>query len=404
MPPYAPPTRLYSSVVRCCCALRSRSPAPPRSGSPWPKQAIEDYLAACDPVIGQEMAEFALILPALPGVGADLGEEPEIEGETESEDGQGSVTPEEEGQEPKTLAQTLRDQAERERDRYRHFVERLIERSPGYPIVIRTMALRTLIHGISADLWPVERWPELLAEAARALAAEGDEPNDAERAAAGTLAAVSLAQQRELVGRLSVRDEQTMRYEAVGRAVRPLLSHCDRERLQRVAFELPEPLKGEAGILATERVTDEILRPATGAQRAVKLLTDERGIAAEVGDDGGIELRKPLPQHVEPQLFLALGLAADRGPVVARGVTETGVRAIAVWRAPDLVVERRGPRGSWGRHYRLGVGTSPLAFAGISDERPSTVAVWNAGEEPPTEAAGVLGLVEGDSVELGSRA
>lgn len=60
------------------------------------------------------------------------------------------------------------------------FVERVVERAPGYPMVVRTLAVRTLLHSIAAHLCPDDGWPPLLADALGALGAAGDEPRPEE--------------------------------------------------------------------------------------------------------------------------------------------------------------------------------------------------------------------------------
>jgi hypothetical protein len=111
----------------------------------------------------------------------------------------------------------------------------LVERSPHHPLVVRALAVRTLLHSIAADLWPGDVWPPLLADALRALATGGGQPRDEEQTAAGSLAAIGLGVLCTTVRRMSWRDERQLRYTAAAAAVAEGLVHRDAEQIERPA-------------------------------------------------------------------------------------------------------------------------------------------------------------------------
>ena len=358
------------------------------SARPASGQTLEDYLAACEPVLGREMTEFALVLPALPGLGGDFdaslaGLESDLDDEEEPGDDEESAA---------GLSEVLGKLPDRERDRWRRWVERLVERAPELSMVIRTLALRSVLHGIAEGIWTEERWPEILAAATGALAVGGDEPGAEERAAAASLGAIAVALLCSEVERLSVRDEQALRYEAAATAVAPLLPDFDPERVEMLAPEMPEPLRGGAALEACLRVVEDALEPPSGAEHAVWLLDEEHGIEAWLDDDGAIELERSLPAVAEPQLCLALGLAREPGPLVARGTIEGRVGVVAVWAGPYLVVERSRGERRWGRLFRLPDSLSPLNFASLDRELPAPVASWEGDRPPPQAARNLLRL------------
>lgn len=356
---------------------------------PAPTQTLEDYLAACDPVLGREMTEFALVLPALPGSGSDFGDELEELDTDFAEDE--TPPPDENDLEDVAVAdllETLHSLSDTERSRWRRWVERLVDRSDEYPMIIRTLALRSVLHGVADGVWPEERWPLILARAVAALASPGDEATDDELAAAGSLGAIALALARIDVSRLSVRDERTLRFEAVARDVASFLPYIDTERVELLAPSMPEALTRTGILDACERVASEVLKPQSGAEKAVRLLAEEHGIEAQLGDSATIEFSEPLPRYAEPQLYLALGLAREKGPIVARGTTDDGTAVFAIWKAPYLVVERRNRR-RWGRMHQLPKALSPLNYANADTERPPELVSW-AGDQPRPEQAKIL--------------
>lgn len=348
---------------------------------------LEEFLQACDPVLGRRMTEFALVLPALPGVGAALDD---TVGTLDTDDD--DITPGDAAEMPPTVTDELNARTPDERARYRTFVERLISRSPNYPMVLRTLALRTLIHAIAAHLWSDAEWPVLLAAALRALGQGGDEPNDDERAAAASLASVGLALLRTDVPRFSRRDEHLIRYESTAIAVMSLFVHVDPERVEILAKELPARLAGGAGVLAAQRVVHETMHPLTGAQLAVHLLAEETGEEATVDDELTIVLMDPLPNVPEPTLIRVLGLIHDDGPVYVRGTTVDGRKTLAGWCAPLLAIEKIGPAGPNGRAWRLLKGQMP-AMLDVTDLGRSDLA-WMPNQPRPAEVDDVLGQLE----------
>lgn len=360
---------------------------------PAPGQTLEDFLEACDPVLGRRMIEFALVLPALPGVGAALDDEV---GTLDTDIDE----PVEDGDKPeggRNLTRQLRDLRPDEQQRYRSFVERLVERSPGYGVVIRALAVRTLLHSIAAQLWPEEKWPGLLADALRALVLAGDEPNEWERRSAGSVAGVGLALLRTDVAKMSQRDERQMRYASTARALLGLLADRDAEQVALLTGELPGPLEGPAGVDAVERAIEEALHPPLGIDRAVRLLADEQDVEARVCGGATIVLVEPLGGLPEPQLVGALRLADETGPVFARAViTEQGRPALAAWCAPWLAVEKGTKVGkSMIRVWKLGPGQTLHMFTGQATMPRADITV-PAGGPRPAEVAELLALADED--------
>jgi hypothetical protein len=366
---------------------------PPPAARPTDGLSLDDFLAACDPVLGQSMTEFSLLLPALPGVGAALDE---TVGTLDADDDmdvdeRGSDTGE------PTLGEELRHQTTSQRDRYRRFLERLIDRASQYPMVVRNLAAHSTLHAVAADIWDEDEWPLVLADATCALAASGDEPNQYEREAAGSLAAVALAVLRTDVIRLSRRDEQTMRYEATGRVVTDLLPHRSHQKIELLAAELltadaSRQVDAAGATDAVQQAVEETLQPPSGAVRAALLLEEDHQIAASVSDGVIVELREPLDGVAEPRLLLALALAEEDGPVYVRGHTSQGRPILAAWCRPWLAIQRTSPAGEWGRAFKLRPGQTPAMLQW--DDLPKAACHWSAVQDPPDEVADLLGLAE----------
>ena len=354
---------------------------------PAPGQTLEDFVNACDPVLGREMTEFGLVLPALPGVGMSIEEDEKLELDTDVDDPSKESEIEEES--PPRLTGAIKSLSSDDRDRYRRFIERLVVRSSGYPLLLRTLALRTIFHGMAAGLWSEEEWPDLLAHAMTALVVEGDKPTDEERKAAASMAAIALALERTQVARISVQDEANLRFKGAAQAVAPLLAFVDPERVELVAPDLPEPLTGPAGVEAARRVINEVLNPLKPVAQAVRLLGDEYDTPAEVVSDEAFRLLDALPTYFEPQIFRGLGLAHSDGPIVAYGHTEGGAQVVAVWDAPRLVVEQRKDGRCWGRTYALPGQLTPMNYTGLED-RPPTESRWMKESERANQASRLL--------------
>jgi hypothetical protein len=360
-------------------------------------QSLEEFLEACDPVLGRRMTEFALVLPALPGVGAALDDEV---GTLDSDTDETATTEGDADREHAALG-TIREELSRqrpdERRRYRSFVERLVERAPGYPLLVRNLTLRTLLHAIAASLWPDDEWPPLLAEALCALAAAGDESRPEENAAAGSLAAVGLALLRTDVPRMSVRDEHQIRYVTAATTVAGLLDRRDPQQVELLAAELPGRLAGPVGAQAAQEAVEETLNPPRGVHRAVRLLAEEHDIHAATQGDATIVIQEPLADVPEFTMILALRLADEPGPVFARGATAKGHPVLAAWCAPWLAVERVGKNGrALGRAWDLGEGQT-LHGINLLAELPRADRWWNAGEPRPQEVRDLLAMAEHDS-------
>jgi hypothetical protein len=359
-------------------------------------QTLEEYLEACDPVLGRRMTEFALVLPVLPGVGAALDDDiGTLDSDT---DETGTAQTGGDGTEPtgRTIREELQRRTPDERRRYRWFVERLVERSADYPLLIRNIAVRTLLHSIAAHLWPDDAWPPLLAAALHALAARGDEPRPEEQSAAGSLAAVALAVLRTDVPRMSRRDEHQMRYISAAAAVASLLAYRDAQQIDLLAADLPGRLRGPAGAQAAEQAVDETLHPLRGADRAVRLLAEEREVAASAHGDATIAIEHPLAEVSEPLMILALRLADDPGPLFARGMTVEGRPVLAAWCSPWLAIERVGRTGlRFGRAWHIGKAQT-LHGIDLLAELPRADRRWNAGDPRPEDVNDLLAMADED--------
>jgi hypothetical protein len=356
-------------------------------------KTLEEFLEACDPVLGQRMTEFALVLPALPGVGVAIEEEVGTLDSDQDEDATEDAEEPEEG--GRSIRDELNDAGPDERERYRRFVERLISRSAQYPMLVRTLAVRTLFHSIAAGLWPDEKWPELLAEALRALPAPGDEPNEWEQAAAASLAAVGLALLRTDVPLMSRRDENQMRYEQTAKALVEMLADRDPEKLLLLADELPGRLSGAPGAEAGEAAVVEAISPPRGAERAVRLLAEEHDIDAHVAGAETIIIEDELPGLPEPSMVTALYLADGPGPTFARATTCEGYRVLAAWCAPWFVVEKETKAGKcMVRAWRL-PGETLHALIGEPVLPQAEITSW-AGAPRPDDVADLLELADED--------
>lgn len=360
-------------------------PARPASG-----QSLEEFLEACDPVLGRRMTEFALVLPALPAVGAALDDQAgTLDTDTDQEERADNGS-----EEKRTLTRQLRQLPGDEQRRYRHFVERLVGRSPRYGWVIRSLAVRTLLHSIAAGLWQDDRWPPILADALHALALDGDEPTEWERRAAASVGAVGLALLRTDVPKMSERDERQIRYASAGAAVSGLVADWDAEQAALLTTELPGQLEGPAGVDAVEQAVAEVLRPLRGVDRAVRLLAEEGGVEAHVEGDATIVFETPILGEPDAHVVAALRLADESGPVFARATTDEGRSVLAAWCAPRLVVEKVTRVGK--PMVRVWMGQTLHAFAGKAI-MPRADITSPAGSTRPEEVADLLALADDDA-------
>jgi hypothetical protein len=283
-----------------------------------------------------------------------------------------------------------------DRERYRGFVERLVERMPHYSMVVRTLGVRTLLHSIAANLWLEDQWPALLADALRALVVAGDEPRPEELRAAASLAAVGLALLRTDVLRMSRRDEHELRYEKTARAVAGILEQRDTQQVETLAGELPGRLGRAAGVSAAEEAVEAPLHPLRGVDRAVRLLAEENGVAAHARGDATIVIDDPLPDFPEPETILALRPAGESGPVFAPGLTEDCRPVLGAWCTPWLVVEKIGPIGlPHGGAWNLG--EDGTLYAIDRADLPRADLRWSAGSPRPPEVADLLEMADDDS-------
>jgi hypothetical protein len=200
---------------------------------------------------------------------------------------------------------------------------------------------------------------------------------------------------RSDVPKLSVLDPHHLRYRSAARAVTGLLDDRDEEQIALLLGELAGGPTGLEDLAQVEEVVEKSLRPPQGVDRAVQLLSDERGVEAHAEGDATVVLDEPVDGRVpEPALIRALFLADETGPVFARASTEDGQPVLAAWCAPWLAVERTGPNGlTRVRAWRTIAGLFPLVGR---FELPRSDAQSIAGDSRPHQVADLLAAADED--------
>lgn len=369
-----------------------------------PDQTLDEFIEACEPVLGMKVLEYALVLPSLPSVDAYLDDDV---GTLDTDSDEMSPLLEDEAVEPgkecaseflapPTVSDEIRALGERERARLRRYIERLVDTSSDYPLVVRILALRLLLDAIGAgELWDEDAWPLLLARAVAVLAAPDGASQAEVVSQAASWAAVGLAILRLDVG-LAVMDEQQLRFSATAAAVRALLPHRDPDAIEAIAARIKVPVLGASGARAAEEAAHEVLHPLRGTERAAELLWEEDGHRARVVGDATIVIETPLPPEPRPMLVRALHYADEPGPIFARAETVTGTPLLAAWCAPWLAIERTNQQGvSYGFAWHLGV-SQPLPAVSMGEQLPHTDVGWSAGEQRPEEVADLLDIGDED--------
>ena len=350
-----------------------------------PGITLEDYLAACDPVLGQRATEFALVLPAPPGIGATLDDAigtldrtppPMIRSRT----GASRRSPSNCASAPKASA-TVTDASWSALSLVPRSIRWWYAHSPHAAPCTRS---RPTFGPRSAGPRCSPRHFVLSAPVAMSPTSTS--------AAAASLAAIGLGLLRTDVDRISRLDEHTMRYLQTGRAVASLLPDVSPEQTALLAGELSGHLSGAAGILAANEAIEEALHPLTGATRAAHLLGDEHNLAATITDGVIVELEDPIEGVAEARLILTLALAEDSGPVYVRGRNLDGQQVVAAWCAPWLAIERTGRAGPFGRAWKLAPGQTPAMLPW--DNLPRATCSWFGGEPRPVMIADLLGLID----------
>lgn len=359
-------------------------------------RSLEEYLDGIRTVLGDPLTSWALSLPAIPGTEGEqvlgaTGLVADTDGEAEDDEEDVLVV------EP-PLIEILDTLTDYQRGRLRRFTARLLGRAVSAPPIVRILAGRLVLHGIAAQLWPdpLERG-EIILSAAETLSAPGDEPTGSEQVAAASIGAVLLALLRAQVERRSVRDEAELRFERAERLLAPLLEHCSTRDLTRLAGELEPRLGAQVGAEVVLQTALEAIEQERGYARAIALLQDDHGIAAEERD-GGLALYAQLPAQPEYFLILAVSLAeGDVSPVIVRGRTAKGP-VVAVWRAPWLVISHDRPAGQRGELYHLSAGADPRSLVAVAaggdlrEALPRRAADWMPGRPPEGVAADLLAL------------
>ncbi len=359
---------------------------------PAPGQTLEEFLEACDPVLGRRMSEFALALPSFPGVGRSAGEEA---GTLDDDEDEVETTPDSDPDGEPSLRKALEDATPDQRDQFRRFAERLVKRSPALPQTIRNLSLRTIIHSIGGGLWSGEDWPPLMARALQALAEPGDEPNEWELRAAGSLASVGLFVLRSDVPLMSERDPHLLQFEAAANAVTPLLEHRDSEQIQQLTSELPGGLAGPSAVPAVEDLAIQLLDPPDGLTRASQLLNDEHELSSRPAGRATLIIEDPVSNLPEIRLATVAHLIGGSGPTFVRALTEDGREVLAAWQAPWFAVEKETPAGkTMVRCWKLS-GATPYPLT-LEVELPRATITTNAGDERPDEVAALLDRADAD--------
>lgn len=363
---------------------------------PAKAQLLSDYIAACSVLLEERNVEWALSLPSLPGLTTAGGLE-DTTGVLTSEVGDEAADAKEENAGDGTAAPpfsaAVRNASDAQRRRLRHFCEGALRHADAWPNLMRAYVARLVLNGIAAQLWKPEREGEVLSDLIDVLCAPGDDPTAEERDAIGTDAGVALTLLRQRVRRLSVGDEETLRFRRAADRSRPLLGDIHRERLEVRAAELSDVLRDPTGE-SVFALAAEIASPPGGVEAAVAMLAEEDEIDAH-DDDGVLVIDDELPPMAERQLLHCAGMVSGVEPVVVRGRTSSGQDVVCIWRAPDLIIARRAPRGVLGKHYRMST-TNPKTLAiswqglDVQSNLPKPVADWMPGKLAPDEIAELL--------------
>ena len=371
--------------------------------TPEKGRTLADYLAACAAVIDEASVEWALLLPVLPGLGADPG----LEGRTGlltteiDDDAADAGTSGDADARPATLGEAISDASTHRKRQLRKFCEGALERATAWPNLMRTYSARLVLNAASRDLWPDDADKgDVLQRMVDMLAAPAEIPTDEERIAISAYVAVALAILRTYVDRLSINDEPTLRYKRAEATGRAMLAHLDPAQVELLVIELDDPFLGPAAGEGVIELAARIQQPASGLAAALELLEEEDGpAAAEV--DGALVIRDPLPAVPERDLVRIAGLVDGAGPTIVRGETETGKQVCCVWNHPLLLISKRNKHGRGGSVYRVADGSHPRVVAAgwepwlsVGENMPQRIADWYPGQPTPAEATSLLELAD----------
>jgi hypothetical protein len=356
----------------------------------------EEYLDACEAHLGERLLAYGLALPALgsaegrleEGAGGLLDDDSAEDAAGESEehrgemDGSQSGTSNSDDGHPAPRFDELTDY---QRRRYQLWCERLAALAPQLPYAGRLVALRLILDAVRGELFPHrEQWLPLVASATVALG-DGDGGFEKERSRAASLAAVALATMRSQLRRYGDYEELRFPYEQAAQAAVSLLTEADPDAIERYAAPLELYFGPAVRPAAVEELVASLLQPDLIAE-AVQLAELELGLSAEQHGKL-IELNDPISGDPRRTLLSVISLC-ERANVVAVSTPRWvgNRRALAIWRAPELILLIRNETGVRGALYELR-GFGPGTFKDDVQALPRPVAEWTNEANVPARAA-----------------
>lgn len=352
---------------------------------------LADYLRQCERALDPRTVRWMLGLPQLQGVATESEQTAVVVGDEFGDDEieavaeHGPSVREDTGLTDAELKERMRALSRSQRRQVKSFCESAVGRAHDWPLGARAMVGRMVLHGIKARLWDADQIGTLALDAVEALMAPGDAVVDEELAQRASVVGCLLLTLRDRVANVTIEDPETLNFRRALSAGRAVLSEIQDERLDELcliaspdAWLLDDALEEIAGWAS----------PPTGAERAISGLAQWEVEAVDA--DGIVKLVEPVPVGaLEWHLLLALGLFDQVGPIGAVATTDPGRPARAVWRSPDVVVERTLPSGVFGARYRLPGGQTPRGYATGSGPRdqvrnrlPKAVDRWDFRSTP----------------------
>lgn len=361
----------------------------------------EEYLDACEAHLGERLLAYGLALPAL-GSGEGRREEGGIgtldddtaeeavgvdggpgSGAAEASDGTGTPGADDEAH-PAPRFDSL---TAHQRRRYERWCERLAELAPQLPYAGRLIALRLILDAVRGGLFSRrDVWLPLVAAATGAIGV-GGEAFEQERSRAASLAAVALAAMRGQLSRYGEWEQLRFPYEDAVDAVTPLLPYAEPDAIERYAAPL-EPFFGP-GVqpTAVDELLDSLLEPDPIAE-TVRLVGEELGLSAE-RHGNVIELNDPVRGDPRRILLSIISLCEKTTVAVKTPDWVNGQQALAVWRAPELVLIMRNQAGVRGALYELR-GFGPGTFKDDIESMPRPVVQWTSDSQTPGRVADLM--------------
>lgn len=316
----------------------------------------EEYLDACEALVGERLLAYGLALPALES--GDGRREDADDGALE--DDSVDLAPTEAAQEDfEDSSPVLAQLPETQRRRYRRWCERLVDLSPELPYAGRLIALRLVLDAVRGELFVArEDWFPLVARATVALGPPGAVFEE-ERAPAGSLAAVALAVMRGQLRRFAAWEEMRIPYERAIEATKTVLEDARLDLCERYASSLVDMFGASVSSSVMEALIESVVSPDP-IEDALKLAAEEYNLPLE---REGQLLRVLDGSHGDPRrtLLRVVGLVEGIGVAVMIGdLSDYG--SLAVWRSPDLILVQSTQGGMRGARYELR-GWGPSSYA-----------------------------------------